>query len=144
MNFMLLLLGFLLLSLAIFVGMTKRKSVNDRTLRDIGDTIYQNWEDNDQVGRGNTSEKDLSMNDQCIWCHSHRMYLLGNNSARNPWFIPKDFPREALDKTHRERFVNEIQNLNADLRWNICERIIFTSVAILYNPLAKFVHNKIR
>lgn len=141
---MLLLLGFLFLSLTIFIGMTKRKSVNDMTLRDISDTIYQNWEDNNQIGRGNTSENDLSMNDQTIWCHSHRMYLLGNNSVKNPWFIPKDFPREALDKTHRERFVNEIQNLNADLRWNICERIIFTFVALLYNPLAKFMHNKIR
>ena len=98
---MLLLLGFLLLSLTIFIAMTKRKSVNDMTLRDISETIYQDWAENNKIGRGNITENDLSMNDRTIWCHTHRMYLIGNNSIKNPWFIPKDFPMDSLDPTHR-------------------------------------------
>jgi len=79
-----------------------------------------------------------------IWCHSHRMYLIGSNSIKNPWFIPKDFPRDALDKTHREKFLSEIPRLNELLKWNCCERITFGMISLLYNPLAKSVHNCFR
>jgi hypothetical protein len=58
------------------------------------------------------TEEDLSMRDGAIWCHSHRMYLIGFNSNRFPWFIPKDFPRDALKKQDREKLIQFIDEFN--------------------------------
>lgn len=39
----------------------------------------------------------MKMQDSDIWSHSHRMYLIGENSINFPWYIPKDFPNKALE-----------------------------------------------
>ena len=38
----------------------------------------------------------LYMRDSDIWSHTHRMYLIGENSISYPWFLTKDFPSNAL------------------------------------------------
>jgi len=57
------------------------------------------------------------MNDDCIWAHTHRMYLIGGNShsQTKSWFIPKDFPRDALKKPEREKFLKFIDEENPKL-----------------------------
>lgn len=65
------------------------------------------WE-NDYSGpnfRGNTELNEFGMNDDCVWSHTHRMYLIGQNNIKFPWFIPKDFPRDALKKQDREKLL---------------------------------------
>lgn len=49
--------------------------------------------------------KNLKMQDSDIWSHTHRMYLLGENSISFPWFIPKDFPVRALSATHKDKLI---------------------------------------
>ena len=51
------------------------------------------------------SSDDMSLKDSNIWSHTHRMYLIGYNSIKFPWFIAKDFPRDALKKVDRETFL---------------------------------------
>ena len=43
------------------------------------------------------SPRDLAMRDEDIWSHTHRMYLLGDNSIKFPWYLPKDFPSRVLN-----------------------------------------------
>jgi hypothetical protein len=72
------------------------------------------------------------------------MYLIGFNAIKYPWFIPKDFPRDALKKQDREKLLNFIDDYNDKLKFTFCEKWIFILVKALYAPLAKAVHFQIR
>ena len=72
------------------------------------------------------------------------MYLIGSNSIRFPWFIPKDFPRDALIKQDREKFIAFIEHFNAALKWNAWERCAFYLVKFFYFPMSKPVHAYLR
>jgi len=51
-------------------------------------------------------EKDsLNFKDCDIWTHTHRMYLIGENSISFPWYITKDFPNDALNEVNKDRFL---------------------------------------
>ena len=50
------------------------------------------------------------MQDSDIWSHTHRMYLLGENSIKFPWFIPKDFPFRALAVEHKDKLIRLIKS----------------------------------
>ena len=52
------------------------------------------------IGSGN-----LKMNDSDIWSHSHRMYLIGENSINFPWYVPKDFPSRALNPENKDKLI---------------------------------------
>ena len=45
------------------------------------------------------------MNDSDIWSHSHRMYLIGENSINFPWYVPKDFPSRALNPENKDKLI---------------------------------------
>ena len=49
--------------------------------------------------------RNLAMRDEDIWSHSHRMYLLGNNSVKFPWFVPKDFPFNSVDSEDQDKLL---------------------------------------
>ena len=104
------------------------------------ETLYKVWEENDELGRGKVDEKDFSLKDQTIWSHTHRMYFIGFNSMRYPWFIPKDFPRESLKKQDREKLVKFIDDYNINLKFKMWERVVFATIKIMYPPLAKATH----
>ena len=72
------------------------------------------------------------------------MYLIGFNSIKYPWFIPKDFPRDALNKQYREKLLNFIDDYNTKLKFTFCEKWIFVIIKIFYAPLAKTVHQHFR
>lgn len=84
------------------------------------------------------------MRDANIWCHTHRMYIIGFNSIRFPWFIPKDFPRDALKKQDREKFLQFIDEQNQKLKYSALEKLSFVLVKTLFPPLAKFFHLSLR
>jgi len=135
---------FLVISLMMFGMLSHRSTMIQSALKDLPETIYQVWEDEDDYGRGKTLESDFGLIDQCIWSHTHRMYLIGSNSIRFPWYIAKDFPRDALAKQNREKFVNFIENYNSTLRWNVWERWTFYLVKFFYFPMSKPIHAYIR
>jgi hypothetical protein len=87
--------------------LSHRSQLISDELKDLPETLYMMWE-NDYNGpnfRGNTELNEFGMNDDCVWSHTHRMYLIGQNNIRFPWFIPKDFPRDALKKQDREKLL---------------------------------------
>ena len=84
--------------------------------------------------RGKIEANDLAMNDAGIWAHTHRMYLIGENSIHFPWFIPKDFPRDALAKKDRETFMSAIDEINPKLRFSTCERWTFYVLSFVFPP----------
>jgi hypothetical protein len=49
------------------------------------------------------------MRDSDIWSHTHRMYLIGENSISYPWFMTKDFPANALTELGKERMLRFIK-----------------------------------
>jgi hypothetical protein len=51
----------------------------------------------------------LQIRDSDIWSHSYRMYLIGENSINFPWYLPKDFPKDALTATDKEMFLRFIR-----------------------------------
>ena len=48
------------------------------------------------------------MRDEDIWSHSHRLYLLGDNSMRSPWQLTKDFPITVLDQKEFDQLIEII------------------------------------
>jgi len=86
------------------------------------------------------------MNDDCIWAHTHRMYLIGGNShsQTKSWFIPKDFPRDALKKPEREKFLKFIDEENSKLQFTATERNLYYFITFIYPPLAENYHLRIR
>jgi hypothetical protein len=51
----------------------------------------------------------LHMRNSDIWYHTYRMYLLGENSISFPWYLPKDFPENALDPQRKQRILKFIK-----------------------------------
>jgi len=72
------------------------------------------------------------------------MYFIGKNSVKYPWFIPKDFPRDALKKQVKDLLINFIDEYNDKLKWTFCQKWCFLMMKLIYPPLAKTVHHKIR
>lgn len=103
---------YLLISLIIFSFISHRSEQIYQNLKDLHETLYMAWEEEDTAKRGLASETEFSFKDENIWCHTHRMYLIGYNSISYPWFIPKDFPRDSLKKVDREKFLRFIDEYN--------------------------------
>lgn len=72
------------------------------------------------------------------------MYFIGFNSIRYPWFIPKDFPRDALKKQDRDKLVAFIDETNDLLKYKLWEKVVFVTVKLLYPPFAKRAHMILR
>lgn len=94
--------------------------------------------------RGRTSKEDFGMNDDCIWSHTHRMYLIGSNTIKFPFFIPKDFPRDALKRQDREKLLRFIDDENVKLQYTWLESLSFLGVFLLYPPVANMYHQHMR
>jgi len=139
-----LMLMFLVISLAIFMALSYRTDIMRQKLKNYPETLYEIWEEEDERGRGKISEHDMSLRDQNVWSHTHRMYLIGFNSIRYPWFIPKDFPRDALKKPDREKFLKFIDDINPKLAFASWERITFFLLNVLYPPISKQYHMWLR
>ena len=75
---------FLIFSLILFSMLSYRSQQISEELKDLPETLYYLWEeDYDEVNmRGRTSKEDFGMNDDCVWSHTHRMYLIGSNTIK--------------------------------------------------------------
>ena len=63
------------------------------------------------------SPTNLAMKDEDIWSHTHRMYLLGENSIKFPWYLPKDFPNKALAPDDQDRLIQLIGDKQQVIEW---------------------------
>ena len=91
-----------------------------------------------------TNERDYDIDDPAIWHHYHRMYIIGQNSIKFPWIIPKDFPKDTLKKEDREKLIKFIDYYNDSFKWSVGERAVFAFVGLVCPPLAKFMHSTLR
>jgi len=117
--------------------------MGDQNLKVYDGVLFNTETDYDEseelVGRRN-----LKMNDSDIWSHSHRMYLIGENSISFPWYIPKDFPSKALDPAHKERFLRYLKMKQLVLDWSETQKNSYLFFRIFYPPLASTIHKAMR
>ena len=101
------------------------------------DNIYQVWEERDESQKDRPDEKNFSLNDKTIWCHTYRMYLIGqNDDIRFPWSIPKDFPKDALNNLDKDRFLKFIDSYNGKFKPSIINIVLNRVMTVLYPPVA--------
>ena len=89
------------------------------------------------------NESSIGLVDSDIASHTHRMYLIGENSIHFPWFIPKDFPCKALGPDLQESFFKLVQTQDY-LDWTSCQKIAYLLTRIFFPPLANQVHRSFR
>jgi hypothetical protein len=115
-------------------------------LQGLEGTLYSEWKNHDQAARGvdPPTAKSFDLRDKEIFHHTDRMYLIGNNSIRNPWIIPKDFPRAALTEEDRDTFIQLIGKINESMKWTSIETYVYIFISIVMSPLGKEWHYLIR
>ena len=128
----------------IFSCLSYRSQAINYNLKAIEQQFFKVWMGDGKLGRGRTFETDFSINEQCIWSHTHRMYLIGTNSISHPWIIPKDFPVDALSEVHKDRLTMFIDSYNTNLQWTFLETYSFWTISVLYYALSKPYHTYIR
>jgi len=84
------------------------------------------------------------MRDQEVWCHSHRMYLLGDNSIKFPWYLPKDFPARSLDPADTDTLFELFEDLQPQIEWSSLQKDLYFCSRFLCPPLADLVHRCLR
>ena len=97
---------FLIVVLALWISLSIHSKLKSFGLSKIDQTVYDGVLFDKPISLQLSdsgkliSPRDMQMQDEEIWSHSHRMYLLGDNSIAYPWFISKDFPPHALESTY--------------------------------------------
>jgi len=84
-----------------------RSSCIKNYFRDEYETVFNNIlnSDDDDCHDAILGETSINMRDSDIWSHYYRMYLIGENSISYPWYMPKDFPSDALNEVPKDRFL---------------------------------------
>ena len=107
--------GFLTLVLLMWVALIIQSKLKSFGLNSFNSKVYDGVLFKDENIELNPAEKqvtmhDLAMRDEDIWSHTHRMYLLGDNSILNPWYLPSDFPNQALNPDDQTKLLNLIKD----------------------------------
>jgi hypothetical protein len=114
--------AFLLITFAVWMGLLVASSANQKAFGDFNSTLYDSVLlgtsgldlDADQI----LGKSQLAMQDSDIYSHTHRMYLIGDNSVEFPWYIAKDFPSNSLNEENMDRLMNLIKNDQWTLDWS--------------------------
>lgn len=88
--------------------------------------------------------RNLEMHDSDIWSHSHRMYLIGENSINFPWYMPKDFPSRALSPENKDKLIRFIKSRQDILNWTSLQKDTYLVSRVLCPPLANLLHRCFR
>jgi len=74
------------------------------------------------------------------------MYLVGQNNDYFPWIIPKDFPKDSLNKQDREKFLKFIDAYNQDpnFRPSFIDIQLNKIIRVIYPPVAQYFNHKLR
>lgn len=84
------------------------------------------------------------MRDSDIWSHAFRMYLIGENSISYPWYMPKDFPTDALAEIPKDRFLYFIKKEQWTMDWTTCQRQVYYFFRVLMPYMADYIHRSMR
>ena len=97
--------GFCLLSLVLWIIIIARsKCIKSRTV-DEYESVYDGILFNNDQQNSILGKHAIHTRDTDIWSHYYRMYLIGENSISYPWYMPKDFPNDALSDIPKDRFL---------------------------------------
>jgi len=98
---------FCLITMLIWIMIVIRSSCIKNYFKDEYDTVFNNviFNDDDDSQDAILGETSINMRDSDIWSHYYRMYLIGENSISYPWYMPKDFPSDALNEVPKDRFL---------------------------------------
>jgi len=125
-NSLLVITGFAMLLALIWVSLIVRSNALLEKVGDGDSTAYDSVLFNSDAENDNNeneiSKRDFKMRDSDIWSHSHRMYLIGENSIYFPWYIPKDFPNKALEPEQKEKFLRFLRTKQINIDWSVIEK----------------------
>jgi hypothetical protein len=94
---------FVILTFTLWIVIQMRSGCIKAQTKDLYSTVYDgvlfqdNYEETDE-DTGMVGPATLHMRDGDIWSHTHRMYMIGENSISYPWFMTRDFPTNALSE----------------------------------------------
>ena len=88
--------------------------------------------------------RNLKMNDSDIWSHSHRMYLIGENSINYPWYVPKDFPSRALNPENKDKLIRFVKSRQNCLDWTGLQKDTYILTRIMCPPISNLIHRCFR
>jgi len=116
---------FFLLSLILWIIIALRSKCIRLSTKDYYSNVYDGvlFADSEYVedyNEGVIGPDSLHMRDSDIWSHTHRMYLIGENSVSYPWYLTKDFPNNALNELSKERLLRFINKEQWTLDWSRC------------------------
>ena len=81
--------------------------------------------------------RNLQMQDSDIWSHSHRMYLIGENSISFPWYVPRDFPARALSHENKDKLIRMIKNRQEEcVNWTGLQKDSYLITRVLCPPIS--------
>ena len=106
--------GFMVLVLFIWVALIAQSKYILRADKSFRSTVYDGVLFNSDAVVDEAEDiigpRNLKMQDSDIWSHSHRMYLIGENSINFPWYVPKDFPSRALGPEDKDKFIRFVKS----------------------------------
>jgi hypothetical protein len=140
--------SFLILVLFIWIALIAHSNWILRADKDFRSKVYDgvlfNTEAESDASENQIGPSNLKMNDSDIWSHSHRMYLIGENSINFPWFIPKDFPSRALSPENKDKLIRFIKSRQDILMWTGLQKDIYVIFRCICPPLANLIHRCFR
>ena len=113
----------LLLTLLLWITLTVHSQGIQAKNKEFNSKVYDgvlfntSGSEEDDPTEGYIGRRHLSMLDSDVWSHTHRMYLIGENSISFPWYIPKDFPNRALDPENKDKMIRFIKSKQGALDW---------------------------
>jgi hypothetical protein len=84
------------------------------------------------------------MKDSDIWSHSYRMYLIGENSISYPWYMPKNFPSDALDNMPKDTLLQFIKKEQWTMDWSACQRQQYYLSRLVFPYASSIMHRVTR
>lgn len=105
---------FFILTFCLWIIIGARSSCIKAATKDYYSTVYDgvlfadHYEETEE-GEGMVGPATLHMRDGDIWSHTHRMYMIGENSVSYPWFLTRDFPTNALNEHGKQKLLRFIK-----------------------------------
>jgi hypothetical protein len=138
----------MLIVLAVWIILIVQSKFLLRSDKDFRSTVYDGVLFNTDAEVDDTEEmlgpRNLKMNDSDIWSHSHRMYLIGENSINYPWYVPKDFPSRALDPANKDKLIRFVKSRQNILDWTGLQKDTYILTRIACPPISNLVHRCFR
>lgn len=117
----------------------------DKSFRStVYDGVLFNTDAEEDPSEDIAGPRNLKMNDSDIWSHTHRMYLIGENSINFPWYLPKDFPSRALNPENKDKLIRFIKSRQEVLNWTGIQKDTYVLTRVLCPPLANLIHRCFR